>query len=238
MGKDLDPFDLICHVAFDQPPLTRRERAENVRKRDVFTKYGEQARAVLEALLQKYQDEGVTDLDDPRILKIAPFDTMGTPIELLKTFGGREALSKPSTNSSPLYTKRQPDTTMNVRTTVKSIQDIMRQDVGVDGDAQRISQLCWMFFLKIIDDQDQELELMQKGYRSPIPEKLQWRAWAANPEGLTGDALMAFINDELFPTLKELPGAGQRRPAPRGARCLRGRLQLHEVRPAHAPGDQ
>ncbi len=82
----------------------------------------------------------------------------------------------------------------------------MRQDVGVDGDAQRISQLCWMFFLKIIDDQDQELELMQEGYRSPIPEKLQWRAWAADPEGMTGDALMAFVNDELFPTLKELPG--------------------------------
>jgi type I restriction enzyme R subunit len=89
VGKDLDPFDLICHVAFDQPPLTRRERVENVRKRDVFTKYGNQARAVLEALLQKYQDEGVTSLDDPQILKISPFDTMGTPIELLKTFGGR-----------------------------------------------------------------------------------------------------------------------------------------------------
>jgi type I restriction enzyme M protein len=98
---------------------------------------------------------------------------------------------------------------MNVRTTVKSIQDIMRQDVGVDGDAQRISQLCWMFFLKIIDDQDLELEVMQKGYRSPIPEKLQWRSWAANPEGMTGDALMAFVNDKLFPTLKELPGTGQ-----------------------------
>ncbi|MDH5666824.1 MAG: DEAD/DEAH box helicase family protein [Nitrospira sp.] len=89
VGKDFDPFDLICHVAFDQPPMTRRERADNVRKRDVFTKYGKQARAVLEALLQKYQDEGVTGLDDPQILKIAPFDTMGTPIELLKTFGGR-----------------------------------------------------------------------------------------------------------------------------------------------------
>ena len=59
---------------------------------------------------------------------------------------------------------------MSVRNTVKSIQDIMRQDVGVDGDAQRISQLCWMFFLKIIDDQDQQLELMQEGYRSPIPK--------------------------------------------------------------------
>jgi len=98
---------------------------------------------------------------------------------------------------------------MNVRTTVKSIQDIMRQDVGVDGDAQRISQLCWMFFLKIIDDQDKELEQIQDGYRSPIPKKLQWRSWAADPEGLTGDALMAFINDELFPKLKELSAAGQ-----------------------------
>ena len=64
---------------------------------------------------------------------------------------------------------------MSVRTTVKSIQDIMRQDVGVDGDAQRLSQLCWMFFLKIIDDQDVELELFNVDYCSPIPESLQWR---------------------------------------------------------------
>jgi type I restriction enzyme R subunit len=88
-GKDLDPFDLICHVAFDQPALTRRERADNVRKRDVFTKYGPQARAVLEALLQKYQDEGVIDLGDPRILQIPPLDTMGTPMQLIKEFGTR-----------------------------------------------------------------------------------------------------------------------------------------------------
>ncbi|MGB7218163.1 MAG: DEAD/DEAH box helicase family protein [Vicinamibacterales bacterium] len=88
-GKELDPFDLICHVAFDRPPLTRRERAEHVRKRDVFTKYGPQARAVLEALLQKYQDEGVTNLDDPRILQIRPFDAMGTPVELIRRFGTR-----------------------------------------------------------------------------------------------------------------------------------------------------
>jgi type I restriction enzyme R subunit len=94
VGRDLDPFDLICYVAFDQPPLTRRERADNVRKRDVFTHYGEQARAVLEALLLKYQDEGVTGLDDPRILKVAPFDAMGTPLELLKTFGGRSGFEK------------------------------------------------------------------------------------------------------------------------------------------------
>ena len=98
---------------------------------------------------------------------------------------------------------------MSVRNTVKSIQDIMRQDVGVDGDAQRISQLCWMFFLKIIDDQDQQLELMQDGYRSPIPKPLQWRAWAADPEGITGDELLTFINTQLFPRLKELPTAGK-----------------------------
>jgi len=94
VNKDLDPFDLICHVAFDQPPLTRRERAENVRKRDVFTKYGPQARAVLEALLEKYQDAGVLALDDPGLLKIAPFDAMGTPMQLIKQFGSRAAFEQ------------------------------------------------------------------------------------------------------------------------------------------------
>jgi type I restriction enzyme, R subunit len=89
VGKDLDPFDLICHVAFDQPALTRRERADNVRKRDVFTKYGPQARAVLEAILQKYQDQGIIDLGDPRILQVPPLDAMGTPLQLIKEFGTR-----------------------------------------------------------------------------------------------------------------------------------------------------
>src|SRR3546814_76687 len=98
---------------------------------------------------------------------------------------------------------------MSVRTTVKSIQDIMRQDAGVDGDAQRISQLCWMFFLKIIDDQDREMELLVDDYRSPIPERFQWRAWVANPEGITGDTLLAFVNGELFPALKGLQLTGR-----------------------------
>jgi type I restriction enzyme M protein len=103
---------------------------------------------------------------------------------------------------------------MSVRTVVKSIQDIMRQDTGVDGDAQRISQLCWMFFLKIIDDQDQELELLNGDYRSPIPKKYQWRAWATDPEGITGEELLAFVNGDLFPALKNLstsPKPGDRR---------------------------
>jgi type I restriction enzyme M protein len=98
---------------------------------------------------------------------------------------------------------------MSVRNTVKSIQDIMRQDSGVDGDAQRISQLCWMFFMKIIDDQDQQLGLMQDEYHSPIPAKLRWRAWASDPEGITGEELLAFVNTQLFPQLKELSVAGK-----------------------------
>ncbi|WP_313587233.1 class I SAM-dependent DNA methyltransferase [Aquidulcibacter sp.] len=98
---------------------------------------------------------------------------------------------------------------MSIRTLVKSIQDIMRQDSGVDGDAQRISQLTWMFFLKIIDDQDQELELTQDDYRSPLPEPLQWRNWAADPEGMTGEALINFVNGELFPALKGLQLTGR-----------------------------
>lgn len=97
---------------------------------------------------------------------------------------------------------------MSVRTIVKSIQDIMRQDVGVDGDAQRISQLCWMFFLKILDDQDTELELMDERYVSPLPDDLRWAAWAANPEGMTGDELLGFINGTLFPKLKNLTAVG------------------------------
>src|SRR5437773_11196601 len=98
---------------------------------------------------------------------------------------------------------------MSVRTVVKSIQDIMRQDSGVDGDAQRISQLCWMFFLKIIDDQDRELAAINSDYRSPIPDRFQWRAWAADPEGSTGDTLLAFVNGELFPALKGLALTGK-----------------------------
>ncbi len=90
LGKDLDPFDLICHVAFDAKPLTRRERAENVRKRDVFSKYGDQARTVLDALLAKYADEGVLNLDDTNVLRIAPFTGLGTPVQLINVFGGRE----------------------------------------------------------------------------------------------------------------------------------------------------
>ena len=92
VGKDFGDFDLLAHIAYDQPPLTRRERAENVKKRNYFTKYGDKARAVLEALLEKYADEGVTTIEDTKVLRLKPFDAIGTPIEIIKgAFGGKAA---------------------------------------------------------------------------------------------------------------------------------------------------
>ena len=93
---------------------------------------------------------------------------------------------------------------MSVSTNIKSIRDTMRKDAGVDGDAQRISQMVWMLFLKIFADKEQEWELVMDEYQSPIPEEFKWQNWAADEEGLTGEELMEFINNRLFPALKEL----------------------------------
>jgi len=92
---------------------------------------------------------------------------------------------------------------MSISNPIKSIQDIMRKDVGVDGDAQRISQLGCVLFLKVFDDYETEQELMTDSYTSPIPEKLRWRNWALDEEGITGDALLEFV-DELFKNMKEM----------------------------------
>ena len=89
VGRDYDPFDLICHVAYGQPPLTRKERAENVRKRNYFAKYEAQARKVLESLLLKYSNEGLKNLEDMSVLKVQPICNLGTPLELVKAFGGK-----------------------------------------------------------------------------------------------------------------------------------------------------
>jgi len=95
IGKDYGDFDLICHIAYDQPPLTRRERANNVKKQNYFTKYGEQARAVLNALLDNYSDEGIESLENAKVLKLKPFSYMGTPMEIInKLFGGKANYEK------------------------------------------------------------------------------------------------------------------------------------------------
>ncbi len=90
VGRDYDPFDLVCHIAFDQPPLTRRERADRVKNRNSFGKYGDKARAVLEALLQKYADSGISSVESLEILKVDPLRAFGTPVEIIKLFGGRD----------------------------------------------------------------------------------------------------------------------------------------------------
>jgi len=91
VGKDYGDFDLICHIAYDQPPLTRAERANHVKKRNYFTKYGEQARAVLAALLDKYADDGIGSIESAKILKLKPFDAIGTPVEIINdVFGGKD----------------------------------------------------------------------------------------------------------------------------------------------------
>jgi type I restriction enzyme M protein len=87
---------------------------------------------------------------------------------------------------------------------IKTLQNIMRKDQGVSGDAQRIEQLGWMITLKIIDDKDSEMELLDDDYKSVIPEKLQWRNWAADSEGMTGDALQEFVDNKLIPGLKKI----------------------------------
>jgi type I restriction enzyme R subunit len=94
INKEMDVFDLICHTAFDQPPLTRAERANNVKKRDYFTKYGEQARKVLEALLDKYADEGIENIEDMKILRVKPLDQFGSPVEIIELFGGKKQYLK------------------------------------------------------------------------------------------------------------------------------------------------
>ncbi|MBX9886996.1 MAG: type I restriction-modification system subunit M [Flavobacteriaceae bacterium] len=93
---------------------------------------------------------------------------------------------------------------MNTTSIIRSIRNIMRKDEGVDGDAQRISQMVWMLFMKIFADKEEEWKISRKEYKSPIPERLKWQNWAADANGLTGEELIQFINDELFPALKTI----------------------------------
>ncbi len=93
---------------------------------------------------------------------------------------------------------------MSISSVIKSLQDIMRKDAGVDGDAQRLGQLSRLLFLKIFDAREEALELEQDNYQYPIPQRYLWRSWAANAQGITGDSLLEFVNDDLFPALKNL----------------------------------
>ncbi|HIF9409820.1 TPA: N-6 DNA methylase [Photobacterium damselae] len=101
---------------------------------------------------------------------------------------------------------------MSISSVIKSIQDIMRKDAGVDGDAQRLGQMSWLLFLKVFDAQEEELELEQDDYQAPINEKYLWRNWAEDAEGITGEKLLEFVNDDLFHHLKNMPVNGEKNP--------------------------
>ncbi len=108
VGKDLDPFDLLLHVAYDQPPLTRRERAQRVKKRNAFTQYGPVARKVLDALLDKYADEGIVTIESNEVFKLQPFADLGSPVQLVRSFGGRpQYLAALQTLERELYAPSQ-----------------------------------------------------------------------------------------------------------------------------------
>lgn len=94
----------------------------------------------------------------------------------------------------------------NITNLVKSIQDIMRKDAGTYGDAQRMEQMAWLFFLKIFDDREKEMDLLRDDYKSPLPKHLRWSSWATDEEGITGEALLDFVNNTLLPKLKNLNG--------------------------------
>jgi hypothetical protein len=183
---------------------------------------------VLNTLLDKYADEGVQEIEDVQVLKLKPFDALGRPLEIIKTALAVKAYARPSTNwrtKSTSYRRAPPDNhkyfatgrvcgkallfevwnkSCRLAQLSNPLQDIMRKDAGVDGDAQRLGQLSWLLFLKIFDAQEEALELEQDNYQYPIPQRYLWRTWAANAEGITGDALLEFVNDDLFPALKNL----------------------------------
>jgi hypothetical protein len=178
VGKDLDPFDLLLHVAYDQPPLTRRERAQRVKKRNVFTQYGPVARQVLDALLDKYADEGITTIESDAVLPAA-LHQLGCPVELIRSFGGRPntwALQRWSASSTPpaaLNTEFPETRTLHVQPLPRHQVHPGRHAPGLWRGRRRPAhqQLTWLLFLKVFDALEEELELTRDDYKSPIPEQ-------------------------------------------------------------------
>ncbi len=246
VGKDFDPFDLICHIAYDQPPLTRRERAENVNKRNYFTKYGEQARAVLEALLDKYADEGIDDhREASNVLKVQPFDQSRHPDgNHQRRFGGKEQYLRGRcrswNSSSTLLHKQKTDRMSNVSTHHQihpghhaqgrrrrrrrpahqpAGLDVLPQDLRRPGAGTRAARGR----LHVADSRS--TALAQLG-RRPRGHDRRRRCSTSS----TTSCSPSSRNCHVGPTATT---ARLRRP-----QRLRRRLQLHEVRHPDAPGDQ
>ncbi len=168
-----------------------------------------EARAVLEALIDKYMNDGVMDLDDTRILLNKPFVEIGTGENHRPLWWQRSLCQCHSRiRESHLYLAPWRLDLVNLGAFVKKLQNIMRSDAGINGDAQRIEQMVWILFLKVYDIKEAEWELLFPGYQSIIPPELRWKNWAHDKKdgkALTGQALLNFVNNKLFPRLKSLP---------------------------------
>ena len=239
VGKDLDPFDLICHIAFDQPPLTRRERADNVRKRDVFTNYGPQARAVLEALLPSIRTKASSPASTtPRSWRSRRSTRWDTASNSSSNSARARALNRLSTNCKPPLSG---SSLTHVRTKHRQIHPRHH------APGCRRRWRCPAALATVLD-------VLSQDHRRPGPAAggdagqlplahpgAPSMAHAGRPTRKASPATSYWTSStlELFPSAKELTRhRPERQPQPRGARRVRRRLQLHEVRPAHAAGDQ
>ena len=211
---DADPFDLLCHLAFNAPLRTRRERAQRLKseRKDYFEKFSPEARQVLDELLEKYAEHGDAQFVLPDVLKVPPISTHGQPAEIIKLLrrprtasAGRKRTTR--TTSMPHEVKKErrkraaPMTTSQMLgSLLKSARDIMRKDKGLNGDLDRLPLLTWIMFLKFLDDLEQQREeeaaLAGKKFKAAIEAPYRWRDWAADPQGITGDELLSFINSD------------------------------------------
>ena len=165
-----------------------------MKKRTVLAKYGDKARTVLDALLQNYADTGIKSVESLEILKVDPLTAFGTPVEIVSLFGGKPGY---------LAAIRELETALYENAA-------LRKDTGTCGDAERLEQLGWMFFLKIFDDREKELEVLRDSCKSPLPQHLRWCNWATDAGGITGDALLDFVNNQPPPRLKALTGGADK----------------------------
>ena len=216
---EADPFDLLCHVAFNAPLRTRRERADRLRRdqKDFFDRYGPEAKAILEELLENMPSMAPAQFALPDVLKVPPISDHGNVIEiadLLRRPGpaprsGRSSCklcSMPHKEMHNLWldtyqNRLSPFTTaQSLASLIKSARDIMRKDKGLNGDLDRLPMLTWIMFLKFLDDMEQEREMEAamagKRFRPAIEPPYRWRDWAAKEDGITGDELIAFINQD------------------------------------------
>ena len=170
VGRDIDAFDLVCHVAFDQPPQGPVKNAPTTSASAIFSaSMVIRPGPCLKPCSTSTPMQDFKSVETLEILKVDPLTQFGTPVEIVNLFGGKQNYLAAVQELEFSSTRKPPDPCRTSPDIVKTIQDIMRKDAGTYGDAQRLEQLGWMFFLKIFDDREKELELIRDSYKSPLP---------------------------------------------------------------------